>query len=62
MKKTITAIAAAVMTVLMSITSFAAPTVPDFLPDNADSIIDTILNIFDVILGFVGQIAGLLFK
>ncbi len=62
MKKTITAIATAVMASVMGITSFAAPSVPDVLPSNANSIIDAILNVFDVILGLVGEIAGLLFK
>ncbi len=62
MKKTITAIVAAVMVSLMSITSFAEISGPSIIPGNANAIIDTILNIFDVILGFVGQFAGLLFK
>lgn len=62
MKKTITAIVTAVMASVMGITSFAAPSVPDVLPDNTSSIIDMVLNIFDVILGFVGEIAGLLFR
>lgn len=62
MKKTITAILAAIMTAVMGITSFAAPSVPDILPDNANTLIDTILEIADVILGFIGQLAGLLFK
>ena len=62
MKKTITAIVAAVMTFVMGVTSFAAPSVPNVIPDNADAIIDAILNVFNVILGFVGQFAGLLFK
>lgn len=62
MKKTITAIVAAVMASVMSITSFAEVSVPDILPDNADSIIDAILNVFDVILGLIGEFAGLLFK
>lgn len=62
MKKTISAVVAAVMASVMSITSFAAPTVPDVLPDSGATILDTILNIFDVILGFIGTFAGMLFK
>ena len=62
MKKTITVIVAAVMTFVMSITSFAEVSGPSIIPDNANAIIDAVLNVFNVILGFVGQFAGLLFK
>jgi hypothetical protein len=62
MKKTLTTIIAAVMVCVMGITVFAAPTVPEVLPDNADTLLDAILSVLDDILGFIGEIAGLLFK
>lgn len=64
MKKTISALVAAVMASVMSITSFAAPTLPDILPSDGGitSALDTILEIVNTILGFVGTIAGMLFK
>lgn len=63
MKKTISAILAVVMASAMGITSFAAPSLPNIIPGgDVTSILDTILNIFDVILGFIGTFAGMLFK
>ena len=62
MKKTLTAIAAAVMAFVMSITSFAEASVPTILPEDTNIGLDSLLNFFDIILGWIGQIASVLFK
>ena len=62
MKKTITAAIAVTMLFVMGITSFAAPNLPDIIPDGGASLFDTILNFFDEILGLIGTIASMLFS
>ncbi len=62
MKKTITLAITAAMMLVMGITCFAAPTVPDIIPDGGLTMLDTILDIFREILGIIGTIAGMLFK
>ena len=62
MKKTITAIAAAVMAFVMSITSFAEASVPTYLPTESNDFLDGLLGFFDMILAWIGEFASLLFK
>jgi hypothetical protein len=62
MKKTLTAIVAAAMTLVMSITAFADLEVPTILPEEPNDFLDGLLNFFDMILGWIGEIASLFFK
>ncbi len=62
MKKTISVVIAAVMMFALAITSFADISVGDQIPDAGLTISDFFNNFVDLILGFIGTIAGMFFK